>query len=491
MVPSFPKAAGERAALAGYPQCLLPATPHFGSPVLPRPSLWPLLLAGVLLFSCGHFEVPHCGPDNCHGCCSAEGICEAGATDTCGEASQSDAGLAPDGGTSADAGDVPDAGACLGSLSHCGTACVDLKTSDEHCGACDHPCSSTEACEQGSCASLPPDCTQPGASCPQTHYCDLGSRACKPGCAADSQCPDGARCDLAAHQCACPSNQNVCDHQCVPQAVEHCGASCSVCTAPANAIPSCTRGACAFSCEAGFHLCGTQCLSDSSVDSCGSRCGACGTLPNQTPSCEAGVCMNSCNPGTHACAAGCCAWVTQTVDSIGGTGGYPSLALDGEGKPRIAYSSGKDGNGDVFLKYASWTGSTWAIQSIAPAKAINGSGTWCSLKLNAAGAPRIAFSHRFLGGFLGADLKYAAWYASGGWGTSTVRPMSASGRMSLVLSPDDTASIGFEMYETSVKKSYPTRVQEFVGGWSELPITPRWAPMKLAQAARHWSRSTE
>ncbi|MDH7486327.1 MAG: carboxypeptidase regulatory-like domain-containing protein, partial [Anaerolineae bacterium] len=50
------------------------------------------------------------------------------------------------------------------------------------------------------------------------------------------------------------------------------------------------------------------------------------------------------------------AWHLETVDPSPGVGRYASLGLDGAGFPHISYHDGVHGS----LKYARWTGSTWA-----------------------------------------------------------------------------------------------------------------------------------
>ncbi|MDH5691148.1 MAG: hypothetical protein OEY81_06965, partial [Candidatus Bathyarchaeota archaeon] len=53
-------------------------------------------------------------------------------------------------------------------------------------------------------------------------------------------------------------------------------------------------------------------------------------------------------------------WDIQTVDSEGVVGSYSSMALDSSGNPHISYLD----NTNEALKYARWTGSTWEIQTV-------------------------------------------------------------------------------------------------------------------------------
>lgn len=76
----------------------------------------------------------------------------------------------------------------------------------------------------------------------------------------------------------CAPTQNACGGKCVerndPTA---CGASCTVCTAPANGLTTCD-GTCKTSCNAGFASCGAECRDlKTDANNCG-RCGrVCGT----------------------------------------------------------------------------------------------------------------------------------------------------------------------------------------------------------------------
>lgn len=62
----------------------------------------------------------------------------------------------------------------------------------------------------------------------------------------------GQSCDPGTHLCA---------STCLPDdAVTSCGSSCSPCTPPANAVATCTQGACGFTCASGFEPCLGRCL---------------------------------------------------------------------------------------------------------------------------------------------------------------------------------------------------------------------------------------
>ena len=82
----------------------------------------------------------------------------------------------------------PDGGpstSCAPGKMTCGTECVDLQTSPDHCGSCDLPCSGTTSCVRGTCGS--------------TSSCGAGRTAC------DSKCvdllTDAANCGACGHTC--------------------------------------------------------------------------------------------------------------------------------------------------------------------------------------------------------------------------------------------------------------------------------------------------
>jgi hypothetical protein len=106
-------------------------------------------------------------------------------------------------------------------------------------------------------------------------------------------------------------------------------------------------------------------------------------------------------------------WNIQTVDDKTGGGlestGKASLALDSSGNPHMSYSDHLDG-----LKYASWSGSNWNIETVCS----GGSSTSSSLALDSQGNPHISFSQS-INGF--NSLCYASWNGSN-WKIEVVNP---------------------------------------------------------------------
>jgi hypothetical protein len=113
-------------------------------------------------------------------------------------------------------------------------------------------------------------------------------------------------------------------------------------------------------------------------------------------------------------------WQIETVDPgnwaesryLDDTGQFASLAIDAYGDPHIAYYASADGLPDAgHLRYARRVGGIWFAETV---DASNGVGTWCSLDLDAAGSPTIAYYDHTLG-----DLKVARGSASG-WAIDVV-----------------------------------------------------------------------
>jgi hypothetical protein len=119
-------------------------------------------------------------------------------------------------------------------------------------------------------------------------------------------------------------------------------------------------------------------------------------------------------------------WSVETVDSTGDVGQHASLALDTGGNPRIAYydATNKD------LNYIEWSGAWGTPQVVDSAGDV---GQYASLKLDASGNPRIAYYDA-----IGKNLKYAE--RNGSWTVETVDDASndVGQYASLALDPDDS-----------------------------------------------------
>jgi hypothetical protein len=88
-------------------------------------------------------------------------------------------------------------GACstgCGQLTQCGASCVDLQTSDLHCGACDTACASGLSCTDGEC-TCPAGQTRCGTTCADVATDPNHCGAC------DTRCGPGASCVGGTCQC--------------------------------------------------------------------------------------------------------------------------------------------------------------------------------------------------------------------------------------------------------------------------------------------------
>ncbi len=72
-----------------------------------------------------------------------------------------------------------------------------------------------------------------------------------------------------------------------------------------NATAACTDGACAYTCENGYHDCSGICLPDSSVDSCGTRCSPCPAPLHGQAVCTDGECDFVCDQGYYRSGDSC------------------------------------------------------------------------------------------------------------------------------------------------------------------------------------------
>lgn len=226
---------------------------------------------------------------------------------------------------------------CDANFHDCDGRCVS-DSSPQGCGSSCQPCPTPEGgrarCEEARfCVpECPPDLKLCRTRCialdaPCDGACPAGTHLCGEFCSPDNDpsscgslcepCPAAANgvaaCERGACGIQCNTNYHDCGGACVSDFdIDSCGSSCAACPAgPANGLASCNITAegprCDFTCQKGFHRCGTQCLPDSSVNSCGSSCTPCTPPTNGVSLCTGGACRFTCNTGFFECCGGCIA----------------------------------------------------------------------------------------------------------------------------------------------------------------------------------------
>ena len=171
---------------------------------------------------------------------------------------------------------------CTGALLKCGGECI----------ACSAPANAIPACVQGACGFA----------------CNSSTRLCPAA-------PGGA-----------PT--------CQPEGDASCGPTCAPCPGPAagpgrgvcQAGPAIGAGTCALVCDAGNHACGPSCFADDDAASCGASCQVCSAPANASPLCTGGACAFACNPGWMRCADGCC-----RAEAVAAGGEFACAILDDGG----------------------------------------------------------------------------------------------------------------------------------------------------------------
>jgi len=239
-----------------------------------------------------------------------------------------------DGDAGSDYSDVRDAAdegrTCPTGQEPCGTECVILSSSPDHCGACDNACASNELCVSGSCEldcplsseyddcggtecagllSDPDNCGACGTACGATEVCSCG--VCTDACAdINTDATNCGGCGLACgsgEQCCCGgcTADATCPDPCqmipLPDQLE-CGSDGRACADSRNHMFNC--GACDTSCEVtqacGDGVCTTETCTGSEVY-CDGRCT---NLLSSSENC--GRCSNACDPATEYCFNGEC-----------------------------------------------------------------------------------------------------------------------------------------------------------------------------------------
>ena len=218
-----------------------------------------------------------------------------------------------------DAGGDGGEGGCGAGNELCSGTCVSL-TNPAHCGSCGHDCNTlpnvtgATGCKAGVCSVPPTSCATGYGHC--TSNADDG---CETAITTPTNCGAcGVVCGSNAPLCNSTAGSYSCGTICGGTTPTYCPATMvctdlqgdanncktcgNICPGTANGSAFCMGGTCGLNCSVGYHLCGSLCLSDSSVSSCGSSCSPCGSVVNGTAGCNGTSCqIASCLTGYANC----------------------------------------------------------------------------------------------------------------------------------------------------------------------------------------------
>jgi hypothetical protein len=183
-----------------------------------------------------------------------------------------------------------------------------------HCGSCNAVCGASAAlcapsgtgfsCTSGCSGQAPTLC---GTQCVDLATSRTHCGACNNTCGAVANAQ--VACTASACQFSCETGFHACGSACATNTnPATCGTSCTPCPVPDHAVATCSaQGTCGFVCIAGFHACGSTCVSNTSTASCGSSCTACAAPAFSTPTCGGNplACGFTCDATHHACGSTC------------------------------------------------------------------------------------------------------------------------------------------------------------------------------------------
>ena len=162
-------------------------------------------------------------------------------------------------------------------------------------------CPSGLVCVSGSCVA---SATDGGTASDGGTSADGGS-ACDPS-ACTAPAHGTATCSAGACAFTCDTGYHACGSACADDtSPDTCGTACTPCSPPAHAAATCSAGACGFACSTGYHACGSACADDTAPATCGTACTPCPTPTHATATCDGTACGIQCSAGYHDCGGAC------------------------------------------------------------------------------------------------------------------------------------------------------------------------------------------
>ena len=258
-----------------------------------------ILVAALLVLGPGCAEGPQGASDG------ADDGADDGPADLAGEHDAADTEEAPP--------------SCLEGETLCEGACVDVRSSHEHCGGCNSPCAPSEVCSAGGCLLECPYGTQDcGGGCVNVdgdrYNCGDCGVICPSGVNADPFCSIGDCAVTCWPGWSDPDGDGNCDSNRVPSGPEVCNGLDDDCNGSVDDTFECSPGemsgggpcgmcgtnerACSSSCAWGSWACTGEGVCDPDTTETGAECGNCG---RQERTCGSG-----------------CAWGTWTCGGEGG-----------------------------------------------------------------------------------------------------------------------------------------------------------------------------